>query len=123
MLEERDAGWLSHRSNENPAEMLDHPAVVLREKKDAWLVIHGTTTPRDRNGRPIEEQNIPDAPNESVLWVEPDSEDGRRFGLTARTFFARTGVQIVTKASNFRVHQKCLPVLFLALRRLAGFTG
>jgi hypothetical protein len=122
-LRERDAGWLTHRSDERPEALLEHPAVVLRVVAERFVVIHGTTTPRSRSGKALADADVPEAPDAAVFWVEAASEDGRALGLTRRTYFARNGVEVIRKAADVRVVGVCPAGLFLELRRIAGITG
>lgn len=119
-LHERDAGWLTHRSDQRPAELLEHPAVVLRAVENRFVVIHGTTTPRDRNGKPLAEADLPDATDPKVFWVDAATDDGRALGLTNRTYFTRAGVKVIRNASDMRVISICPAGLFLELRQIAG---
>ena len=114
-----DAGWLLHPGDERPGEMLEHPAVVLREVQGRFVVIHGTRTPRDRNGTRL--TGVPES-SDNAFWIDPESEDGRTLGLTARTYFHRKAVEIVRRAEDFRVVTECPPDLLAELRILAGIT-
>ena len=103
-MRERDAGWIRHRSEVDPALLIQHPAVVLRVAAPRrWVVIHGTSTER----------------NERREIVENGSADDV-FDLTGPTFFYRRGILIVTDPVRFSRRGECPPDLFLALRELAG---
>lgn len=123
-LLECDAGKLAHESKEFAGENVMHPAVVLRViPSGGFLVIHGTTTPRDRTGRPLAPAEIPEAPGSTVFWVEPVGTAARVLGLDRRTYFARNAVVIIRNAADLSVIGQCPPTLFLELRRIAGFTA
>lgn len=120
-LHDRDAGWLTHASDDRPGELVEHPAVVLRVVGDRFVVIHGTRTPRDRNGRRLADEEIPGAPDTAVFWVDSGSYEGDALGITARTFFHSRAVEVIRNEGDFRVTARCPPDLFLALRKIAGF--
>jgi hypothetical protein len=124
MVVERDAGWLEHRSDEHNDELLEHHAVVLRliDGTRSALVIHGTSRARSIAGDAIELRDVPAVPDATCFYVEPDSMDGRRLGLSKRTFFHRRAVT-VTPLDSLRVTHQCSPSLYLELRRIAGFRG
>lgn len=119
---ERAAGWLWHPSDESPSERLQHPAVVLREIAGAFLVIHGTSTPRDREGRRVDAEALPAAPDATVFWVDAESDEGRALKLTKRTYFHRKAVDLIRRAEDFDSLATCPAALFLELRRIAGFS-
>ena len=122
-LLERDYGWLAHPSDDRPGERVDHPAVVLRVTPLGAIIIHGTRTPRDREGRRLAQEDVPAEPDGRVFWVEPTSDDGRVMSLTARTFFCRTGAGFYRDPRDLRVIARCPNGLFLELRRIAGVTA
>lgn len=103
-MRDQDAGWVTHRSDQDPSQLLEHPAVVLRVVEGRAVVIHGTSTER----------------NEPHVRVDPRSTDGIALKLTNPTFFYRRSVLIVRTAQQFRFVVRCPPDLFLKLRRLAG---
>jgi len=114
---------LTHRSDERPEALIEHPVVVLRVVAERYVVIHGTTTPRDRGGRRLADADVPEAPDATVFWVEAGSEDGRALGLSRRTYFARSAVEVIRNVADVRVMGSCPAGLFLELRRIAGITG
>ena len=106
--------------DDDPAVEGEHPAVILRVTERGFLLVLGTSKPRDRTGRLLGVDQIPAAPSQQVFWVEPDSPDGRRMGLTARTYFHPRAQRTVTDP-QIRVVAKVSLGLFLELRALLGF--
>ena len=104
-MRERDAGWVTHRSDKDPTQLVEHPAVVLRVSIGRAMILHGTGTER----------------SETCVSVDPSSRDGKALGLTKRTFFYKSGILIVSDDKRFRATVPCPPDLFLALRKLVGF--
>ena len=116
-MRERAAGWLKHSTDVTPIRTVEHPAVVLRQMPHGFLVIHGTSTPRNREGRNVESGT----PDPDVLVVEPDTPDGEVLGLRNLTYFHRRASRFVRDPGDFRSIGKCSPELFTRLRELVGF--
>ncbi|MBN8609124.1 MAG: hypothetical protein J0L92_00965 [Deltaproteobacteria bacterium] len=103
-MREQDAGWVTHRSDGDPSEVLEHPGVVVRVISDGrGIVAQGTGTERD----------------ERHVRVDPASPDGRALRLSKPTFFYTK--PLVVRPESFRATVVCPPDLFIALRRLVGF--
>ncbi len=105
-MREQDAGWVTHRSDENPAKEIEHPGVVLRVTGGRGVVIHGTSRERD----------------ERSVRVDPSTPAGRALGLSGSTHFYRRNVLVVLDPGKFRASGRCPPDLFLSLRELIGVT-
>ena len=105
-MREQDAGWVTHRSDENPAKEIEHPGVVLRLAGPRAIVIHGTSRERD----------------EPHVRIDPASVAGRSFGLSGATYFYRKSVVVVSDPAKFRAAGRCPPDVFLSLRELIGIT-
>jgi len=102
------------------AEVVGGAQVVLRVLPYGFLIIHGTRTPRDRDGRRLAADELAGA---DAFWIDPAThEELRALRLTDRTYFSRRGVQLCRNAEDMVAVAKCPVSLLTELRRIAGIT-
>ncbi len=123
MTSPKDAGWLTHNSSLSE-DVLEHPGIVMRvlcsdEGHERVMVLHGTSTPRSRDGRPLRDDEVPSRPTSTCFFIEPTHPDAIRMGLTRRTYFSTAGLWF-GHPKHLRVVATVSDALFFELRVVVG---